>query len=264
MTVETPAPGLDLDYSIHDFIAGERRDSLFLYDAIERVMVNIASEERGGRALDVACGTGKLCMQIEQRGTTAVGLEASAQMIGLGRWVHPESSAAMVRGIAETLPYRDQAFTRVICQGALDHFADPPAFMREAARVTSPGGRVAIALANFDSVSCRLGRTVDRVRWRLGAKRPPWRRYWEVPEDHNVKGTVVYVRALGGDALQLERLYGISLLWNFFGYGSLLDRLPQAAADRVLRAMDRAARRRPRHADMIIAVWRKPGAGDAA
>ena len=43
----------------------------------------------------------------------------------------------------------------------------------------------------------------------------------------------------------------------FFGYGALLDRLPARAADVVLRGFDRAARRRPQHADMIIAVWRR-------
>ena len=67
MTVDTHPPQLDLDYSIHDFIAGEHRDSLFLYEAIEREMVAIAAEVRGGLALDVACGTGFLTRHL--RGT---------------------------------------------------------------------------------------------------------------------------------------------------------------------------------------------------
>jgi len=256
MTVEAPRPTVDLDYSIHDFIAGEHRDSLYLYDAIERAMVRIASPRAGGRALDVACGTGKLCMLIQQRGVRAVGLEASMDMIGLGRWVHAEHAAPMVRGIAERLPFADAAFDRVICQGALDHFADPAAFMQEAARVTAPGGCIAIALANYDSLACRLGSVIDRTRWRLGAKRPPWRRYWEIPEDHNVKGNLPYVRSLTPAGTRLERMYGISLLWNFFGYGAVLDRLPKGIAARVLRTLDRAARGRPQHADMIVAIWR--------
>jgi SAM-dependent methyltransferase len=258
VTVETrPPPEFDLTYSISDFLAGTQRDSVWLYQAIEDTMVDLATEKSGGSVLDVACGTGKLSMRIEQRGCYSVGCEASTEMIGIGRWVHPESRAGMVRSIAETLPFADASFDRVICQGSLDHFADASAFMREAARITKPDGRIVIALANFESVSCKLGRAIDRARWRLGRPRPPWRRYWETPEDHNVRGDLRYVRGLGGRELVLERVSGISMLWLLFGWGGLLDRLPEGAARRVWRGLDRIVRGRPQHSDMIISVWRK-------
>jgi SAM-dependent methyltransferase len=196
-------------------------------------------------------------MRIAGRGCLSIGAEASMEMIGLGRWVQPESRAMMVRSIAEDLPFADATFDRVICQGSLDHFVDGHAFMREAARVTKPDGRVVIALANFESVSCRLGRNIDRIKWKLGRPRPPWRRYWETPEDHNVKGDLSYVRSLGGDALVLDRCFGISLLWLMFGWGSLLDRLPEGAARRLWTALDRYASKRPQQSDMIISVWRR-------
>lgn len=260
MTTATEKPGFDLTYSIDDFEAGTHRDSQFLYRAIEDTMVAIATAVPGGRVLDVACGTGKVAMRIAERGSTAIGAEASTEMIGVGRWVHPESRAVMVRSIAEVLPFADATFDRVICQGSLDHFADPGAFMREAARVTKPDGRVVIALANFESLSCRLGRNVDRLKRRLGRPRPPWRPYWVIPEDHNVKGDLPYVRSLGGDALVLERVHGISLLWLFSRYGRALNVLPERVALEVWRVFDRVARRRPQDSDMIISVWRKPGA----
>lgn len=261
MTLETSRkPEYDLDYSIHDFLASDSRDSRFLYAALEDTMTRLGAEKRGGLVLDVACGTGKVAMRIAERGCTAVGLEASAEMIGIGRYIQPESRAVMVRGIAEDLPFASGTFDRIICQGSLDHFADPAAFMREAARILKPDGRVVIALANFESLSCRLGRAADRLRWRLGRPRPPWRRYWEIPEDHNIKGDLPYVRSLGGSDLVLERCFGISLLWLLHGWGSLLDRLPAGAASRIIRGLDRLARNRPRHADMIISVWRKPEA----
>lgn len=261
MTTATERPGLDLAYSIEDFDAGTRRDSHFLYRAIEDTMLELATAAPGGRVLDVACGTGKQAMRIGPRGCYAVGAEASAEMIGLGRWVHPESEARMARSIAEALPFRDAAFDRVMCQGSLDHFADPAAFMGEAARVTKDGGRVIVALANFESASCRLGRAADRLKRRLGRPRPPWRLYWQVPEDHNVKGNLSYVRSLGGEALVMERCFGISLLWNTEPVGWLLDRLPERAAAVLWGALDRAARPMPRHADMIVSVWRKRSDG---
>ncbi len=258
MSVQTEQPAIDLTYSIEDFEAGTHRDSQYLYRAIEDTMLDLASEVRGGRVLDVACGTGKQSMRIAERGCLSIGAEASMEMIGVGRWVHPESEARMVRSIAETLPFPDATFDRVICQGSLDHFVDPHAFMREAARVTKEDGRVVIALANFESVSCRLGRAVDALKRRLGRERPPWRLYWQTPEDHNFKGDLPYVRALGGSALELDRCLGISMLWNFSRYGWFLDAIPEAAAAAIWRGLDGVVRGRPQHSDMIISVWRKP------
>jgi SAM-dependent methyltransferase len=260
MTTTMPKPEFDLDYAITDFIAGTTRDSIYIYQAIEDTMVDLAAEVPGGLVLDVACGTGKVAMRIADRGCVAIGAEASSEMIGLGRYVQPESKAVMVRSIAEELPFADATFDRVICQGSLDHFVDGHAFMREAARVTKPEGRVVIALANFESISCRLGRRVDHLRWRLGRPRPPWRRYWQTPEDHNVRGDIKYVRSLGGAELVLDRSTGISLMWLMFGYGTLLDRLPEGIARAIWSGLDRVARRQPQHSDMIISVWRKPGA----
>lgn len=264
MTIETPPPqakpDFDLTYSIDDFLAGTTRDSVWIYEAIEEAMVRLATEVPGGRILDVACGTGKVAMRIAENGCISIGAEASQEMIGLGRYIQPESQAMMVRSIAESLPFPDSTFDRVICQGSLDHFVDGHAFMREAARVIKPNGRVVIALANFESVSCRLGRVVDRVKWKLGRPRPPWRRYWETPEDHNVRGDLPYVMSLGGDALTLDRCFGISLLWLMFGWGAFLDRLPEGAANRIWRALDGYANKRPSQSDMIISVWRKPDA----
>jgi SAM-dependent methyltransferase len=253
-------PELDLTYSIHDFTPGTHRDSTYLIQAVEDAMVDLASEVHGGRVLDVACGTGKVAMRVADRGCLSIGAEASTEMIGVGRYVHPNSRAVMVRSVAETLPFATGAFDRVLCQGSLDHFGDPMAFMCEAARVIKPGGRVVIALANFESASCRMGRGVDLLKRKLNRPRPEWRMYWETPEDHNVKGDLPYVRSLGGDALVLDRIWGISLFWLFSRYGHALDLLPEGAARTLWGGFDRVARRWPRHADMIISVWRKPGA----
>jgi SAM-dependent methyltransferase len=260
VATDTQRPELDLTYSIDDFTPGTHRDSIFLIQAIEDTMVELATEVRGGRVLDMACGTGKVAMRIADRGSVAVGAEASMEMIGVGRYVHPHSRALMVRSIAETLPFADASFDRVLCQGSLDHFGDPSAFMRESARVLKPEGRTVIALANFESVSCKLGRAVDRVKRTLNRPRPPWRLYWEIPEDHNVKGDLAYVRSLGGDALELDRIWGVSLLWLFSRYGHALDLLPERAARTLWSGLDGVAHRWPQHSDMIISVWRKPGA----
>jgi len=228
------------------------RDGQFLYRRLEEAML-AEGTLRGGRTLDVACGVGKLAFGVGARGGEGWGLEPSAEMLGLSRWVHPNGRAALVRAIAETLPFRDDSFDRVICQGSLDHFVAPQDFMREAARVLRPRGRLVIALANYESLSCRLGR-------RLG--RPKGRPYWEPPADHNHKGDLAFVRRLGNGALRLERCYGISLLWQFPRWGRCLNVLPGRPAGIVLAALDRLASQAPALADMIVSVWRPRSGSD--
>ena len=254
-------PAFDLDYSIHDFEADPYPDSQYLYRRIEEAMV-AEGTQRGGRTLDVACGVGKLAIEVTARGGEGWGLEPSKEMLGLGRYLYAQGRAVLVRGVAETLPFRDACFDRIICQGALGHFVAPPDFMREAARVVRPDGRVIIALANYESLSCKLGRGVRTISQRV-ARRPasPHRAYWEMPLDHYHRGELAFVRALGGACLQLERCYGISLLWLLRGsdawtWGKTLERLPRPLASTFLVALDQLAHYTPALADMIISVWR--------
>jgi SAM-dependent methyltransferase len=230
------------------------RDGQFLYHRIEEAMLEEGTRA-GGRTLDVACGVGKLATEVTARGGEGWGLEPSKEMLGLGRWVYPDGRAALVRGVAETLPFRDGSFDRIICQGSLDHFVAPQDFMQEAARVMRPDGRLIIALANYESLSCRLGRSL--LRWRRAAGRP----YWQIPPDHNHKGDLAFVQQLGSGRLRLERCYGISLLWQFPRWGRCLNVLPGRPAGIVLSALDRLAYRAPALADMIVSVWR-PAVGE--
>lgn len=246
-------PSFDLDCSIDDFTVGPYPDSRFLLRRIEEEMLRDGTAGNG-RTLDVACGVGKLATQVGARGGEGWGLEPSAEMLGLGRWVYPNGGAVLVRGVAEKLPFCDGSFDRIICQGSLDHFVEPYDFMREAARVLRRDGRLAIALANYESLSCRLGRKLNRQ----GLDQRP---YWEIPPDHNHKGDLSFVRELGRGMLHLERCYGVSLLWQLQGrgewsWGNWLDRRPRALAGRILAALDRLAYHAPVLADVIVSIWR--------
>ena len=75
-----------------------------------------------------------------------------------------------------------------------------------------------------------------------------------------IQGDLPYVRQLGGDALELERCFGVSMLWNVAPYAWTLDHLPEGVAERAWRALDRIVRTRPQHSDMIFSIWRKRGA----
>ncbi len=251
-------PAFDLDYSIHDFEVSSGRDSQFLFQRVEEAMLREGLAV-AGRTLDVACGVGRLAAGVSERGGQGWGLEPSQEMLGISRWLFPADQVLLVRGIAETLPFQPDSFDRVICQGSLDHFVRPHEFMAEAARVLRPEGRLIIALANYESLACRLGRLFELLAVRVLRRAPsPHRRYWQQPADHHHKGDLPFVRRLGGPHLQLERYYGLSLLWLLYRWGPMLDHLPSRVSQALLTGLDWVAYRRPSLADMIVSVWRPP------
>jgi SAM-dependent methyltransferase len=257
---EVHAPtGVDLDYHMEDFEPGadSGRDSAFYHRRIDQAVLAEALNRPPGRVLDVACGSGGLAAHLAAAGWEAWGLEASSHMLGLGRWQGFDRQVPMVRGIAEALPFPDASFDRVLCKGSLDHFADAAAFMREAARVLRPEGRLVIALANFDALSRRLGRAINAVARLLGMRPPEGRPYWRPPPTHTVRGDLAYVRSLGGPLFFLERCYGVSLLHHFLPWRVVVDRLPPRLSWSAMTALEGIARRWPAAGDMIVSVWRR-------
>ena len=254
---------LDLHYSIEQFYFDQQRDSRWYLRRIGEAVLETAGPApiTARPALDVACGTGQQTARLSRLGWRTVGVDASEEMLRLGHYISWDvlRSVRLVRSVAEVLPFRDASFDLVICQGSLDHFAQPRLFMLEAARVLAPGGRLVIALANYNSLSCRLGQLVHAVGERLGTPRPSDLAYWETPVDHTFKGTYRLLVRLGTEDLKLEQAFGISLFQFTAGWRASLNALPTPVARALWRTMDALGRRLPELADTGIAVWRKRG-----
>lgn len=254
-------PSFDLDYSLEEFEADPALDSRFLFRRIEQAMVR-EGLATGGRTLDVACGAGQIVTRIQEHGVDGWGLDPSLGMLSLHRYLFSQDRIVLIRGIGESLPFQDGTFDRVLCQGALDHFVHPQTFMREAARITRPDGRVIVALTNYAGLSCRLGPLLERVGQLFFHHTPlPHRPYWQPPPDHFHKGDLPFILRLGGESLQLERCYGVSLLWLLRGWGdwrwgTWLEEIPRPLAHTMLVILDRIAHKTPELADMVISVWR--------
>ncbi|MET0795233.1 MAG: bifunctional demethylmenaquinone methyltransferase/2-methoxy-6-polyprenyl-1,4-benzoquinol methylase UbiE [Polyangiaceae bacterium] len=102
------------------------------------------------RVLDLATGTADLAIQVAQTepSVTVVGVDPSSKMLEVGRVkVSREQLASRVellQGDAQALPFEDETFHSVCIAFGIRNVPDRALALREMARVTRKGGRIAI------------------------------------------------------------------------------------------------------------------------
>lgn len=105
----------------------------------------IAEALRGvppGRALDMACGTGRLSERLVAAGHRVTGVDSTAEMLTRARKRLPSTEFAIGDNCA--LPVRDGSFDLVTCGLALAHHTDLAGPVGEIGRVLRPGGHAVI------------------------------------------------------------------------------------------------------------------------
>jgi len=110
-----------------------------------RRAANAAAPPRGGAALDVACGTGQLTLELRDRvgaGGRVVGLDFSERMLAVARAAHP--SIEWVQGDATSLPFEDSSFDAATTAFGLRNLAYPKKGLAEMKRVVRPHGRLVV------------------------------------------------------------------------------------------------------------------------
>jgi SAM-dependent methyltransferase len=101
----------------------------------------------GDRALDAGCGTGRALPLLRAAvgpSGGVVGLDLTPEMLDEARSLGRGGSAALVEADGDRLPLRDAVFDAVFAAGLVHHLPDPAAGLSELARVTRPGGRLAV------------------------------------------------------------------------------------------------------------------------
>lgn len=102
------------------------------------------------RVLDVASGTADVALRIIALHASArvTGLDPSAAMLAVGadkvRRAGREDAITLVVGDAQALPFADSTFDAACIAFGIRNVPDRLAALREMARVTRPGGRVAV------------------------------------------------------------------------------------------------------------------------
>ena len=107
-------------------------------------VLDAARVSPGTSVLDVGCGSGLTLVLAAERGALVSGLDVSPGLLGVARERLPEGD--LRDGDMESLPFPDAAFDAVVGVNAFQFAGDPQLALREAARVTRPGGRVVASL----------------------------------------------------------------------------------------------------------------------
>jgi SAM-dependent methyltransferase len=94
--------------------------------------------------LDVGCGTGLALQLAAAEGARVSGLDAAEPMLDVARGRLPDADLRV--GDVQELPFDDGTFDAVTAFNAVQYAAGPQAGVAELARVTRPGGRVAIGV----------------------------------------------------------------------------------------------------------------------
>jgi demethylmenaquinone methyltransferase/2-methoxy-6-polyprenyl-1,4-benzoquinol methylase len=149
------------------------------YDLVNRVMtfrldtrwrrrtVRSLRLPAGSVVIDLACGTGDFCNELDSAGHRPLGFDISGGMLHAARTDAPLAQADILR-----LPVRDGSVDGATCGFALRNLVELPGFFAELARVLRPGGRIALLeVAEPENRFLRWGHHVyfDRVVPRIGA-----------------------------------------------------------------------------------------------
>lgn len=116
--------------------------------AATRMLLDAARVRATDTVLDVACGPGIVAVAFAREAAQVTGIDLTPAMIALAQQrcaAESVENATFDIGDVQRLPYRDGAFSVVVCRYALHHMPDPRRVVAEMARVCAPGGRVAIA-----------------------------------------------------------------------------------------------------------------------
>jgi SAM-dependent methyltransferase len=229
-------------------------DTAFVFDRMTNATIDSVDAMRGMLVLDVGCGIGADVGQIANTGATVVGLEPSEVMLkkaiqfASGR----SEQVAFVQGIGECLPFGDSLFDRIVCKGALDHFTNPLVTLKEMSRLLKDDGRLIISIANYDSLSCKLGRALHKVLGLFGWGRGKSRMMWQIPPDHVYRFDHGFLKALLKKHFRIDKMMGVSLLWGLPYWGLFLSKLPHRVSWSMLAVLDRLAGRLSSQGDVIV------------
>ena len=188
--------------------------------AEEPVVREILGQYPAGKALDAACGTGRLASILASLGHEVVGIDSTPEMLDAAK-----SKAIPARfevGDLKAIPLPDDSMHLAVCALSLTHFADLGPPVRELARVVRTGGHVVISDVHPQPVTLGAHASYNRTQSSGGFIRN---------HIHLHSSYLTAFREAGLDVVQcVEPLYGDREL-STFGH---LDAIPGLVKDALM------------------------------
>ena len=159
-TVPRPTPEVIGNYYKSDeYYSHQQNSKGFIPKIYERVKsINLrgkvamaTSDMAKGRLLDIGCGVGDFLLQVKKLGWEVMGIEPSEQAANI---------AQSRLGFTPLKPtdyekFPDQSFDVITMWHVLEHVDDLKSQTKELKRLLRPGGRLVIALPNYQSFDCQ-------------------------------------------------------------------------------------------------------------
>ena len=136
-----PAAGHDLFLPVYDPLV-----SLMGFDRARQELIAAANIKPGQHILDIGCGTGTLVVMLKRQYPTAqvIGIDPDPKALrrAESKITRAGVSAQLDRGFADQLPYKEEAFDRVLSSFMFHHLEarERENMLREVRRVLKPGG----------------------------------------------------------------------------------------------------------------------------
>jgi SAM-dependent methyltransferase len=131
----------------------------------------IPDDATGLASVELGCGTGYVSAWLARRGARVVGIDNSSAQLATARRLQGEFELRfpIVHADAEHVPFADETFDFAISEYGASIWADPYAWIPEAARVLRPGGRLhylvngtMLILCSDDDVNLPASNTMQR------------------------------------------------------------------------------------------------------
>jgi len=236
------------------------QDTKFLFDRMTEATIDAVDAGQGEEIIDLACGRATDALKLAMKGANVFGLDPSDKMLAKAfDWIEPGKNhpVILIRAVAEKIPFPDNSFDKLVCKGSIDHFADLDSALLEMRRILNPGGKLIVSVANFESLSCILGRIFDRAYKKIKGKKRTEHPSWLPPDDHNFKFDYQFLLKKLKPHFEIDTIQGLSLLWCAPYWGAGLEKLSPEVAEKILKTLDKLAKFLPSLSDVLV-VRAKP------
>jgi ubiquinone/menaquinone biosynthesis C-methylase UbiE len=188
---------------------------------LARALADEAGVAEGMEVIDVGCGPGGLTSELADRvgAQSVAAIDPAEQFVAACRRRNP--GADVRQGVAEALPWEDDAFDAALSCLVIAFMNDADAGLREMARVTMPGGKLGVCMWDIAGD----GMTMLHLFWSaMKAVKPEvegeQRRAGTAEGDIAERLTRAGLRDVAGGALEVSVHYsGFEDFWEPFTFG---------------------------------------------